>query len=77
VSRTWETSRGFLLAGGAIYLVLWIYGVVIDQSSSANFVPVDTADNWLHFALGIGMLGLGAALGREEPVGRRRLATDA
>jgi hypothetical protein len=26
-------------------LVLWLYGLVIDQTSSANFVPVNTADN--------------------------------
>ncbi|WP_438872705.1 DUF4383 domain-containing protein [Paractinoplanes pyxinae] len=46
---------------GAIDLVLWLYGLVIDHGSAANFVPVNTADNWLHFVLGIGMIGLGLA----------------
>jgi hypothetical protein len=64
LSRTWETARTFLIGGGIIYLVLWLYGLVIDKSSSANFVPLDTADNWLHFALGVGMIGLGFATAR-------------
>jgi hypothetical protein len=36
----------------------------IDQDSAANFVPVNTADNWLHLFLAIGMIGVGAALRR-------------
>jgi hypothetical protein len=49
----------YLVGGGAIYLVLWLYGLVIDHDSSANFVPVNSADNWLHFLLGVGMIALG------------------
>jgi hypothetical protein len=64
LSRTFNGARGFLIGGGVIYLVLWLYGLVIDQHSGVNFVPVNTADNWLHFVLGIGMLALGLALGR-------------
>src|SRR5215203_3244243 len=37
LSRSFNGARGFLLGGGAIYLVLWLYGLVIDQASSANF----------------------------------------
>lgn len=59
-------SRTFLLGGGAIYLVLWIYGLAIDHESGANFVPLNTADNWLHFALGAGMIALGLALSRDR-----------
>lgn len=55
-------STWFLLGGGAIYLVLWIYGMVIDFDSDANFVPLNTADNWLHLALAVGMIGAGLAL---------------
>jgi hypothetical protein len=47
-----------------VYLVLWIYGLVIDQESAANFVPVNSADNWLHLILGLGMIALGVALSR-------------
>lgn len=74
-ARDWDSSRLFLVGGGAIYLVLWIYGLVIDLNSGANFVPVNTADNWLHFLLGVGMIGLGLALGRGVARDRDRVAT--
>jgi hypothetical protein len=65
MSRSWGGARTFLIGGGAIYLVLWIYGLIVDKDSSANFVPINSADNWLHFLLGVGMIGLGVLLGRE------------
>ena len=65
LARSFTGARNYLIGGGVIYLVLWIYGLVIDQTSSANFVPVNTADNWLHFVLGVGMIGLGVALSRD------------
>jgi hypothetical protein len=64
LARTADGSRLFLVGGGAIYLLLWIYGLVIERDSGANFVPLNDADNWLHFALGVGMLTLGVALSR-------------
>jgi hypothetical protein len=64
MARTVSGAAGFLIGGGVIYLVLWIYGLIIDFNSSANFVPVNTADNWLHLLLGVGMLGLGLGLRR-------------
>jgi hypothetical protein len=65
LARTWSGARTFLLGFGAAYLLLWVYGLVIDKQSDANFVPVNTADNWLHFVLGAGMVALGLLLGRE------------
>ncbi|SMC66793.1 DUF4383 domain-containing protein [Kibdelosporangium aridum] len=64
MARTAGGARAFLIGGGAVYLVLWIYGLLIDSTSDANFVPVNDADNWLHLVLAIGMIGLGVALGR-------------
>lgn len=64
LARSWSGARAYLLGGGAIYLVLWVYGLVIDKDSAANFVPLNTADDWLHFGLGVGMIGLGVLLGR-------------
>ncbi|WP_238166220.1 DUF4383 domain-containing protein [Kribbella caucasensis] len=60
-------ARSYLIGGGAVYVALWIYGLVIDQTSSANVVPLNTADNWLHLVLGIGMIGLGIAFSRSVP----------
>ncbi|MGV2914927.1 DUF4383 domain-containing protein [Streptomyces alfalfae] len=64
MARTAPAARMFLLVGGAVYLVLWLYGLLIDHHSSANFVPLNNADDWLHFALGLGMIALGALLTR-------------
>ena len=66
MSRTASGARNFLIGGGIVYAVLWIYGLVIDHDSAANFVPLNTADNWLHLVLAIGMIGLGVALGRDR-----------
>jgi hypothetical protein len=65
LARTWTGARTYLIGGGAIYLVLWVYGLVVDEDSTSNFVPVNSADNWLHFLLGVGMVVLGVVLGRE------------
>lgn len=65
LARAWDTARLYLLAGGVIYLVLWLYGLLVDKDTSANFVPVNSADDWLHLVLGLGMIGLALVLGRE------------
>lgn len=64
MSRTALGARRYLIGGGVIYAVLWIYGMVIDHSSTANFIPVNTADNWLHFVLAAAMITLGLVLSR-------------
>jgi arginine exporter protein ArgO len=64
MARAASTARTYLIGGGVIYLVLWLYGLIIDHDSSANFIPVNNADNWLHLVLGLGMIALGVALTR-------------
>ena len=59
MARTVSGARTYLIGGGAIYLVLWLYGLVVGQNSGANFVPVNAADDWLHLLLGLGMIALG------------------
>ncbi|HEY8451648.1 MAG: DUF4383 domain-containing protein [Micromonosporaceae bacterium] len=49
----------YLVGGGVIYLALWIYGMVIERGSAANFIPLNAADDWLHLFLGAGMIILG------------------
>ena len=69
MSRRVDSAFLFLVGGGAIYLVLWLYGLLIDQNHDANFVPVNNADDWLHLVLGAGMIAMGF-LGRNS--GRSR-----
>jgi hypothetical protein len=66
LSRTRSGARNYLIIGGVIYLVLWIYGLIANGATSANFVPVNTADNWLHLALAIVMIGAAFLLGRRS-----------
>lgn len=56
LARTFVGARTYLVGGGALYLVLWVYGLVVDRADRANFIPLDSADNWLHFGLGLMML---------------------
>ncbi|WP_093802791.1 DUF4383 domain-containing protein [Streptomyces sp. Wb2n-11] len=72
MARAASTARTFLIGGGAVYLVLWLYGLFIDHDSAANFVPLNTADNWLHFVLGLGMIALGVLLTRRTHTGAAR-----
>jgi hypothetical protein len=70
-ARTVRTARPYLLIGGAVYLLLWIYGLAVDHEDTANFVPVDDADNWLHLGLGLGMIAFGLIpTSRHEPADR-------
>ena len=65
MAKSADGARTYLIGGGVIYLVLWVYGLLIGQDSAANFVPLNTADNWLHFVLGVGMVALGVVLGKK------------
>ncbi|MGH3661322.1 MAG: DUF4383 domain-containing protein [Micromonosporaceae bacterium] len=64
LARTAGLARLYLVGGGVIYLILWLYGLIVPFETGANFVPLNTADNWLHLALGVGMIALGLVSGR-------------
>jgi hypothetical protein len=72
MARTAAGARNYLIFGGVVYAVLWLYGLLIDPTSAANFVPLNTADNWLHFVLAVGMIALGVLLGRDVVARARR-----
>lgn len=54
-ARSWTRARTFLVGGGVVFVALWLLGLV----NGGDWIPVDAADDWLHFAFGIGMLGFG------------------
>ena len=64
MSRTLSGASTFLVGGGVAYLVLWVYGLLVDKDSAANWIPVNSADDWLHFLLGVGMIVSGLVLTR-------------
>lgn len=64
-------ARTFLLGGGVIYLVLWLYGVLTTKRSGANFVPPVNEGDYLHLVLGLGMIARGVE-GEPPPSAFRR-----
>ena len=64
LARMLSGARGYLVGGGFVYLALFFYGLSVDHDSAGNFVPVNSADNWLHLGLAVGMIAAGAAFGR-------------
>jgi Domain of unknown function (DUF4383) len=62
LAKTAGGARTFLIGGGAIYLALWLLGLI----GGADWIPSNSADDWLHLGLGLGMIGLGFALTREK-----------
>lgn len=66
MARSWSGAKSYLIGGGIVYAILWIYGLIIEHDSAANFVPLNGADQWLHFFLAVGMIGLGVLLGRDR-----------
>ena len=52
-------SRAYLIGGGIGNLGVVVYGVLVDQESEANFLPINDADNLLHLGLSLAMIALG------------------
>ncbi|MDN5550151.1 MAG: DUF4383 domain-containing protein [Brevibacterium sp.] len=63
--RSRGLAKTYLIVGGIVYAVLWIYGLVVPMESMGNFVPLNTADNWLHFVLAVAMVTTGIVFGRK------------
>ena len=59
LARSRDGARAFLVGGGLLYIVLFLYGLFTSQDSGANFVPLDRNDDILHLGLGVGMLVFG------------------
>ncbi|MBT2502114.1 DUF4383 domain-containing protein [Curtobacterium sp. ISL-83] len=64
-ARTASAARLYLLVGGIVYAVLFIYGLfTAGMMTGANFVPLNAADNVLHLILAVAMIVLGVVLPR-------------
>ncbi|GAA1131647.1 DUF4383 domain-containing protein [Citricoccus alkalitolerans] len=75
LARTGTMTRHYLLWGGIVYLLLWLYGLFIGHDSPANFVPFNNADNWLHLGLGVTMVALSFLPRRTDPTVETTAAT--
>ena len=64
LAATASGARTYLIGGGAVYLGLFLLGIV----GAGDWIPADDADNWLHLVLGAGMIGLGVITTRESRV---------
>ncbi len=65
-ASSWAASKNYFIWGGAVYLVVWLYGLLggSDEDSSANFLGLNSAADWLHFILGVAMIAIGFLLSR-------------
>ncbi len=54
-----SSAKAYLLGGGVLYLGVLAYGLVVDEESEANFLPLNDADNLLHLGLSLAMILLG------------------
>ena len=70
MARTPGAARIYLIGGGIVYLLLFLYGLIVPHDSAGNFVPINTADNWLHLILGVLMVALGLIFGTRTAPGR-------
>ncbi|MFL6089996.1 MAG: DUF4383 domain-containing protein [Aeromicrobium sp.] len=69
MARSWGSAKSFLVGGGALYGVVWAYGLLVDgKANPSNFLPFNSPDNVLHFLLAVGMVGLGLGLGAKDRV---------
>jgi Domain of unknown function (DUF4383) len=59
-------SQRYLVGGGAVYFLLWIFGIFVVGTGyrGANFIPLNMADNWLHLGLALTMVFFGFLLPR-------------
>ncbi len=55
MAATPTEARTYLLGSGALYVVLFLMGII----GAGDWVPINDADNWLHLGLAAGLIALG------------------
>lgn len=72
-ARTYAAARAYLFSGGAILVGVWIYRMAVDHPHLSQLFPLNRADSWLHFALGVVMVVLALTLAAQhDPTKPRR-----
>ena len=74
-ASSWAASKTYFVWGGMVYLGLWLYGLLggSEEESTANFLGLNPAADWLHLGLGVAMLAIGFLVSRR--VATHRSAT--
>ena len=67
LSRTSHASRRYLRIAGVVTALLFLFGLLVDPSSMANFVPLNTVDTWTYLVLTIVLIGLSFLSGDATP----------
>jgi hypothetical protein len=75
MSRTALGARNFLMGSGLLYIILSIYGLIVGVDSAANFLSLNTADNWAFMIMGIVMAGAGWLMSRHLEDSETRSST--
>jgi uncharacterized membrane protein YqjE len=78
LSRTRANALMYLLYSGVIYVVLTVFGLIVDvrDVDDANFIPVNREDTVLHLVFAIGLLGgWFISKGEDDIFADRRAAT--
>lgn len=58
-STRWShASRRYLRIAGGVAAVLFLFGLLVDPNSMANFVPLNAVDTWTYLVLAIALIGL-------------------
>jgi len=58
LSRSSHSARTYLRTAGGITALLWLFGLLVDPTSMANFVPLNAVDTWTYLVLAIVLVGL-------------------
>ncbi len=79
-SRFSYSARRYLRIAGGFTAVLWLFGLLVDPNSMANFVPLNTVDTWTYLVLAIVLIGLSflpSEVRHTKPKEAHRLRTSA
>lgn len=67
-ARTARTARRYLLIVGGFLLAVALYGFLLTERGIADVLPINRADDWLHLAAGVALIGLAPLPGvRKRP----------